>query len=103
MIDVRRKAGDARRRQVNRLRKQAQMRTIVVEGKEFTAPVIECPPPMNCKPLGSQPKWPGTANGQSTKATLAHDFYRPLVATLAGVAQEEDPNPRKTMALSPLR
>ncbi len=40
---------------------------------------------------------------QSTKATLARDFYRPLVATLAGVAQEEDPNPRKTMALSALR
>jgi len=60
---IRRKAGDARRRQVNRLRKQAQVRTIVVEGKVYTAPVIECPPPMNCKPLVSQRRWPGTAGG----------------------------------------
>ena len=27
--------------------KQAEVRTIVVEGKEYTAPVIECPPPIN--------------------------------------------------------
>ncbi len=53
MMKLRRKAGDARRRQVNRLRKQAEVRTIVVGAKEYTAPVIECPPPMNCKPLGS--------------------------------------------------
>ncbi len=63
MIKVRRKAGAARRRQVNRLRKQAHVRTIVVEGKEYAAPVIECPPPMSCKPLVSQRRWPGTADG----------------------------------------
>ncbi len=67
MIDVRRKirrkAGDARRRQVNRLRKKAEVRTIVAEGKEYTAPVIECPPPIHCKPLDSQRRWPGTGDG----------------------------------------
>ncbi len=63
MIKVRRKAGDARRRQVNRLRKQAEVRTIVVGAKEYTAPVIECPPPISCKPLDSQRRWPGTADG----------------------------------------
>ncbi len=63
MIKVRRKAGDARRRQVNRLRKKAEVRTIVAEGKEYTAPVIECPSQMNCKPLASQRRWPGSAGG----------------------------------------
>ena len=60
---IRRKAGEARRRQVNRLRKQAEVRTIVVEGKKYAAPLIECPSPMNCKPLDSQRRWPGTADG----------------------------------------
>ena len=57
-MKLRRKAGDARRRQVNRLRKQAEVRTIVVGGEEYTATVIECPPPMNCKPLVPRtPRW----------------------------------------------
>ncbi len=51
MMKVRRKAGDARRRQVNRLRKQAKVRMIAVGGEEYTATVIECPPPMSCEPL----------------------------------------------------
>ncbi len=75
MIKIRGKAGDARRRQMNRLRKQAEVRTIVVEGKEYTASMIECPPPINCKPLGSQRRWPETADGN-----LARGLYRPLVA-----------------------
>ncbi len=63
MIKIRGKAGDARRRQMNRLRKQAEVRTIVVEGKEYTASMIECPPPISCEPLVPQRRWPGTADG----------------------------------------
>ena len=54
MEKTRRQAGDARCRQINRLRRQAQTRTIMVSGQKCTVKVLECPDPMDCTPLESQ-------------------------------------------------
>ncbi len=55
------KCGLARRRQVNRLRRQAPVRTVVVDGAEYVVKVLECPSPMDCTPLVERTsRWPGS-------------------------------------------
>ncbi len=54
----RRKSGLARTRQVAKLRRAAQVRRITIGGKPYEVPVVTCPEPMDCTPLGSSRKPP---------------------------------------------
>ena len=63
----RRKSGLARARQVAKLRREAEVRRITIGGKPYEVPVVTCPEPMDCTPLGSSRKPPAVLQGRRVR------------------------------------